>query len=68
MNKYAQLKRCHCDRQLQVYMYAFMYVNPKTMPIEDHFIATRTFVVNYNKTSTPGTVLKHQLVFSYIRS
>ena len=56
MDKYAQLKRFHNDRWLQVYMYAFMYVDPETMPVEYHFNATKTFVVDYNTMSTPGTV------------
>ena len=34
MYKYSQLKRFFYDRQLQVYMYAFMYVDPDTMPEE----------------------------------
>ena len=45
-------------------MYAFMYVDPETIPVEDHFTATKTFVDNYNKISTPRTVPKHWLVFS----
>ena len=62
------MKRFHHDRRLQVYMYDFMYPDPETMPVEDHFPATKTFVVNYKKTSNPGTAPKHWLVFSYIRS
>ena len=27
-----------------IYMYAFMYVYPKTIPVEYHFPATKTFV------------------------
>ena len=46
MDKYAQLKRFHCDLQLEVYMYAFMYVDPQKIPAEDHFPATNTFIVN----------------------
>ena len=49
-------------------MYAFMYVDPETMPVEDHFIATKIFVDNYRNISTPGIARKHWLVFSYIRS
>ena len=36
--------------------------------MEDHFPATKTIVVNYKKMSTPGTVPKHRLGFSYILS
>ena len=68
MDKYAQLKRFHHDRQLQVYMYAFMYINHQIMPLEDHFIATKTFLMNYKKISTPVTVPKNCIVFSRICS
>ena len=34
----------------------------------DHFPATKILVVKYKKISSPGTVPKHWLVFSYIRS
>ena len=54
MYNYAQLNRFHHDRQLQVYMYAFMYVDPETMPPKDHFPATKTFVVEYKKMTTLG--------------
>ena len=67
MDKFSHLKRfCH-DRQLQVYMYAFMYVDTETMPVEDHFLATKMFDDNYKKISTPVPVPKHWLGFSYIR-
>ena len=46
-------------------MYAFMYVDPEKASVEDHFPAT-IFFVNYKKMSTPGTVPKHWLRFSYI--
>ena len=58
---------CH-DLQLQVYMYAFMYVDPETITLEDHFPATKIFVVNYKKMSTPRIVPNNWLRFSYIRS
>ena len=48
MDKYAQLKCFHYERQLQVYMYAFMYVDIEKMLVEEQFTATNTFVVNYN--------------------
>ena len=46
MDKYAQLKRLHHDLQLQVYMYAFMYVDTVTMKVEDRFPTKKTFVEN----------------------
>ena len=49
-------------------MYAFVYVDPETIPVEYHFTDTKTFVVNYNKISTPGTVSKRWIGFSYIHS
>ena len=64
MEKYAQPKRFHHNRQLQVYVYDFMYVDPQTMPTEDHFPAIKSFVVNYKKISTPGPIPKHWMVFS----
>ena len=68
MYKYAHLKRFSHDHQLQVYMYASMYVDPKKIPLEKNVTATKTFVVNYKKMSTPGPVPKQWLVFSHIRS
>ena len=44
MGKYALLNRFHHDRQL--YMYAFIYVNLETIPVEGNFPATETFVEN----------------------
>ena len=49
MDKYSQLKRFHHDRQLQAYMYDFMYVDTETMPVEDHFTATKRIFLNYKK-------------------
>ena len=40
MDKYAQMKRCHHDRRLQVNIYYFMHVDPKTMTEEDYHPAT----------------------------
>ena len=37
IDKFALVKRCNYDVQLQVFMYAFMYVDPKTMSEEDYF-------------------------------
>ena len=48
MDKYAQLKCFYHERQLQVYMYAFLYVDTEKMLVEEQFTATNTFVVNYN--------------------
>ena len=58
-NKNALMKRFHNDRQIQVYMYAFICVKPETIPEEDNFPDTRTFVEKYKKRSTPGPVPKH---------
>ena len=59
MYKYAQLKRCYHDQQLEAYIFAFMYVDSKTVPAEEHFPNTKIFVVNYKTISAPGTVPKH---------
>ena len=68
MYKYAQLKRFPYDHQIQSYMYAFMYVDPQTIPVDEHFTDNKTFVVKYNKMSTPGPVPKYWIKFSYIGS
>ena len=48
MDKYAQLKRFHCERWLQFYMHSFMYVDPDKMSEDDCFPDTKTFA-NYKK-------------------
>ena len=68
MDKYAQLNRFYHNLQLHVCMYALMYVDPETILVEDHFSATKKFVVNYKKMSTPGKAPKHWFMFSYIHS
>ena len=68
MDKYAQLNRFHNNRQLQVYMYNFMYVYPEMIPVDDHFPDAKNFVDNYKKMSTPGSVPNHFIVYSHIRS
>ena len=45
MYKYAQLKRFHHEIRLQVYMYDFMYVDPETMLVEEHFPATKRLLI-----------------------
>ena len=40
-------------------MYAFMYVDPDTIPVEEYFPYTKTFVKYYKKISNPGPVPKH---------
>ena len=35
MDKYALITSCRCDFWIKVYMYAFMYVDPETMPEDD---------------------------------
>ena len=52
MDKYAQTKNFHSDHQPQVYMYAFMYVYPDTMPKEEYFSATNIFIENCKNFST----------------
>ena len=42
-----------------------MYVDPETIPVEEHFPAT-IFFRNYKKISSPGPVSKNWLGFSYI--
>ena len=44
MDKYAQLEIFHYDCQLQVYIYAFMYVYPETMPVGEYFTDIKKFV------------------------
>ena len=58
----------HHDHLLQVFKYAFMYVDPETIPEEDHFSDTKTFVDNYKKIKTTGTVPIYLFVLIYIRS
>ena len=49
-------------------MYASMYVDTETIPVEDHFPDTKTFAANYKKISYPLPLPKHLLVLSYKRS
>ena len=68
MYKYVQMKHFHRNRRLQVHMYDFMYVDIQTIPAEDHFTATKIFVVKYKKISTTGTAPKHWLdVVAYVQ-
>ena len=55
-DKYAQMKRVHYDCQLQVYIYAFMYVNTEKMAEKNCFTGTKRFFERYKKMSTPGPV------------
>ena len=64
MDIYVLTKRFRYERRLQAYMYVFMYVNTKTIPLEDYFTSTETFVTDYKNISTQGTVPKYWLVFS----
>ena len=61
------MKSFNYNLQIQVYMYALMYVNTVKMEEEDYIPDTKIFFENYNNMSTPGTVPKHWLGFSYIR-
>ena len=45
-----------------------MYDDPDTIPVEDYFPVTKTFVVNYKIMSTPVPVPKHWIGFSHIGS
>ena len=45
-----------------------MYVDSKTMPVEDYFPATKTFIDIYKKMSTPVPVTKHWFELSYMCS
>ena len=45
-----------------------MYVFPDTIPVEDYFPATKTFFGKYKKISTPESVPKPWIVFSFIHS
>ena len=67
MDKYAQTKKCPHDRQIQIYMYSFMSVDPETITVEEYFSDTKTYIKNQKKISTPVSVPKHWLGFSYIR-
>ena len=55
MDKYALLKMFHHHRIIQVYVYAFVYINSETIPVKAYFTATKTFVKNYKKISIPVT-------------
>ena len=41
MYKYVLMKRCHCDHQLQFYIYAFIYIDPEKTAEEEYFTATK---------------------------
>ena len=49
MNRYLQLKRSHHDCQLEVYIYAFTYVDPETMPAEDYFLLQKRLLITTKK-------------------
>ena len=49
-------------------MYDFMYVDTEIIPAKEIFTATKNFVVNYKKMSTPGPIPKYWLGFSYTSS
>ena len=49
MDKYAQLNTFDHDHKLQVYIYAFVYVDPRTMPVKYHIYDTKPFIENYKK-------------------
>ena len=49
MDKYAQLERFHSYRQLQVYMYAFVYVDPQTIPDEVILLLQKYLLISTRK-------------------
>ena len=59
IDKYAQIESFYHDSRIQVYMYAFVYVDPETMVEKEYFKATKRFVQDYNRRSTPGIFPKH---------
>ena len=48
-------------------MYVFMYFDPDTIPVEDHFTDAKK-METYKKISAAGTVQKYFIGFSYISS
>ena len=67
MYKYAQLKRYHHNCRLIFYIYYSTCVDPETISMEYHFLATNCFVLKCKKMYTQGTVTKTLLGFSYRR-
>ena len=61
--KYAQLKRFHHDLQPQVYMYAFMYIDCVTMPVEEIFPLILFLVENLQKNISSSTSPKTNWVY-----
>ena len=49
IDKYAQIKRFHHDSWLQLYIYAFMYVDTENIPEDDYLPATKILVDNCKK-------------------
>ena len=68
MDKYGLLKRFHHDLRLQVYMYDFMYVDPQTIPVEDHFTATKKNCCELQESVSFITSTKYWMEFRYICS
>ena len=76
MDKYAQLKRFHHDLQLKVYMYAFMYVDPETVPGEGNFLIQKCLLITIIKCKHQdrsqniglGSVTYVHKIMSYIRT
>ena len=67
MDKYAQLEIFHYDCQLQVYIYAFMYVYPETMPVGEYFTDIKKFVKTKIKYILDWIEL-HMLIRIWVRS
>ena len=49
MDKYAKLKMFHHDRWLQAYMYTFVYVDPKAIPVGGYFRLTKKLLRSTRK-------------------
>ena len=49
MDKHALLKRFHHDWRPQVSMYDFMYLYPKTIPVEDYFQLQKHLLITTRK-------------------
>ena len=43
------MKKCHYDKQIEVYMYSYMCVDTETMAEEDYFPATKLLLKTIRK-------------------
>ena len=63
---YALIKRFYYEHRIQVYVYAFMYADTKTMVEEQLFLTIQRIVEKYNRRSNIVSVPRSWLEFSYI--